>query len=71
MPAARKLNVWLAFVVGGVCGAAIGATRGVIVYGGFDVGFLFNHVLGGFFLGAAALVVFTVVLNWFRRHPVR
>jgi hypothetical protein len=70
MAAARKWNIWFAFLIGGVLGAVLGAARGVIVYGQFDIGFLFNHVLGGFFLVGTFFLAVAFVRNWFRRHPV-
>ncbi|WP_196260137.1 hypothetical protein [Pelagibacterium limicola] len=69
MVSRRKWNIWLAFLAGGLFGAAIGTARGVMVYGQFDIGFLFNHVLGGFFLGGVALFLIAAVVNWFKRHP--
>lgn len=69
MTGTRRLM--LAFALGAVAGAVLGAIWGTLDYGTFDLGYLYNYVLGfGLMLGVVSAAVTGIVI-WLRRNPLR
>ena len=67
---ARRFGLLPAFILGAVAGAVSGAVWGSVRYGGFEIGYLYNYVLGSaLILGFVSLGI-AALLNWRRRNPL-
>ena len=67
---ARLFGLLSSFILGAVAGAVIGAVWGSVRYGGFEIGYLYNYVLGcALILGFVSLGI-AALLNWRRRNPL-
>ncbi|WP_163272564.1 nitrate reductase [Chelativorans alearense] len=59
-----------AFVLGALLGAVIGAIWGTLDYGAFEIGYLYNYVLGfGLITGFTCLALMALFL-WKRQNPL-
>ena len=67
---ARRFGLLPAFILGAAAGAVTGAVWGSVRYGGFEIGYLYNYVLGcALILGFVSLGI-AALLNWRRRNPL-
>lgn len=48
----------------------IGAIASWVDYGAFDIGYMFNYVLGGFFIFGFVFLGVAALFNWRRRNPL-
>jgi hypothetical protein len=69
-PRHRRWHLGRAFLLGAFIGALAGAVWSWIDYGGFDVAYMSNHVLGGVFMSGVAFAAVAGLLNWRRRNPL-
>lgn len=58
-----------AFALGGLLGALGGAVWSWIDYGGFEIAYMSNHVLGGIFICAIVFAAAAALMNWRARNP--
>lgn len=66
----RHWHLGRAFLLGAVIGAVAGAVWSWIDYGGFEIGYMSNHVLGGLFMCGTAFLAVAAFMNWRRRNPL-
>jgi hypothetical protein len=66
----RRWHLGRAFLLGAAIGAVTGAAWSWLDYGGFEVGYMSNHVLGGLFMCGVAFLAVAAFINWWRKNPL-
>lgn len=69
-PERQRWHPGRAFLLGALIGALAGAVWSWIDYGGFDIAYMSNHVLGGFFMCGIAFAAAAAFMNWRKRNPL-
>jgi hypothetical protein len=59
-----------ALLIGGLVGAILGVFWGWIDYGALEIGYLYNHVIGGAVLLGAVCCLVALLRNWRMRNPM-